>query len=601
MSHSTIITASSIAVVSDISVLQGQSVTKGQTVLTLHIMGTDLPVVASHTGRVKRVWVKVDDEVEVEQKLLEIVDESQMAVTEATEARVMSSTDKALSEFEERKALTLDEARSTQLAKRQAQGFRSARQNLAQICDVQQFMEYGQFAVAAQRQRRDYQQLKTATAADGIITGVGEINRPQGASASTQAYKTAIVINDYSVLAGTQGFFHHQKLDRILAVAQAQSLPVIMFTEGGGGRPGDTDITIVNSGLQCASFSSWAALSDVVPRIAIANGYCFAGNAALFGAADIRIATKKSWIGMAGPAMIEGGGLGKVSPKDIGPIETQASNGVVDIVADDEIHASELAKRCLGYFQGPIEYSPKEQVEKDAQQIALRDVLPDDRRFVYDIRKAIAILGDEDSFTELQRKFGGAIITGFMRMQGKPVGVLASDCKVLGGAIDVEAGEKAAEFMRLCNAFSIPLISLCDTPGFMVGPEHEQRGAVRRLSALFTSGAKLTVPLIAVAIRKCYGLGAQALLGGSTMKPQYMLSWPTGEFGGMGLEGAVKLGFSKELAAQEDPHARQQLFEKLVAKQYANGQATEVASVLEIDAVIDPANTRTAILQTLFS
>ncbi|QHJ11202.1 Methylmalonyl-CoA carboxyltransferase 12S subunit [Paraglaciecola mesophila] len=597
MSHSTIITASSIAVVSEISVLQGQSVTKGQTVLTLHIMGTDLPVVASHSGKVKHVWVKVDDEVDFEQELLEIENESHLA----TEAQVMSSTGKALNEFKERRATTLDDARGAQLAKRQAQGFRSARQNLAQLCDPQQFMEYGQFAVAAQRQRRDYQQLQSATAADGIITGVGEVNRPEGVSASTQAYKTALVINDYSVLAGTQGFFHHQKLDRILAVAQAQSLPVIMFTEGGGGRPGDTDITIVNSGLQCASFSSWAALSDVVPRIAVANGYCFAGNAALFGAADIRIATKKSWIGMAGPAMIEGGGLGKVNAKDIGPIETQASNGVVDIVADDEVHASELAKRCLGYFQGAIEYSPQDQVEKDAQQAALREVLPDDRRFVYEIRKAIAILGDEDSFTELKRQFGGAIITGFMRIHGKPVGVLASDCKVLGGAIDVEAGEKASEFMRLCNAFSIPLISLCDTPGFMVGPQHEQQGAVRRLSALFTSGAKLTVPLIAVAIRKCYGLGAQALLGGSTMKPDYMLSWPTGEFGGMGLEGAVKLGFSKELAAQEDPHARQQLFEKLVATQYANGQATEVASVLEIDAVIDPENTRKVIIQTLFS
>ena len=601
MSHSHTITASSIAVVTNISIAQGQTVTQGQPLLTLQVMGTALPVVATHSGVIKRLHVNIDDEVVTKQILLEIEDTPQMASSEI-EACAMSSTHKALLAFEARQAMTSDEARSQHIAKREALGFRSARQNVDDLCEGAHFMEYGQFAVAAQRQRRDYQELKTATAADGIITGVGEVNSQTLSLVETSAgFKTALIVNDYSVLAGTQGFFHHQKLDRILAVAQEQTLPVIMFTEGGGGRPGDTDITIVNSGLQCASFSSWAALSGIVPRISVANGYCFAGNAALFGAADIRIATKRSWIGMAGPAMIEGGGLGVVNAKEIGPIETQAKNGVVDIVADDEAHATYLAKRCLGYFQGAITYSEQEQAEKDAQQTSLRDVLPDDRRFVYDMRKAIDILADNDSFTELQRQFGGAIITGFIRLEGRPVGILASDCKVLGGAIDVEAGEKAAEFMQFCNGFSIPLLSLCDTPGFMVGPEHEQRGAVRRLAKLFTSGAKLTVPLVAVAIRKCYGLGAQALLGGSTMKPHYMLSWPSGEFGGMGLEGAVKLGFSKELAALDDPIARQALFEKLVAKQYANGQATEVASVLEIDAVIDPANTRQVILQTLFS
>lgn len=601
MSHSHTITASSIAVVTNISIAQGQTVTQGQPLLTLQVMGTALPVVATHSGVIKRLHVNIDDEVVTKEILLEIEDTPQMASSEI-EASAMSSTHKALLAFEARQAMTSDEARSQHIAKREALGFRSARQNVDDLCEGAHFMEYGQFAVAAQRQRRDYQELKTATAADGIITGVGEVNRQTLSLVETSAgFKTALIVNDYSVLAGTQGFFHHQKLDRILAVAQEQTLPVIMFTEGGGGRPGDTDISIVNSGLQCASFSSWAALSGIVPRISVANGYCFAGNAALFGAADIRIATKRSWIGMAGPAMIEGGGLGVVNAKEIGPIETQAKNGVVDIVADDEAHATYLAKRCLGYFQGAIKYLEQEQAEKDAQQTSLRDVLPDDRRFVYDMRKAIDILADNDSFTELQRQFGGAIITGFIRLEGRPVGILASDCKVLGGAIDVEAGEKAAEFMQFCNGFSIPLLSLCDTPGFMVGPEHEQRGAVRRLAKLFTSGAKLTVPLVAVAIRKCYGLGAQALLGGSTMKPHYMLSWPSGEFGGMGLEGAVKLGFSKELAALDDPIARQALFEKLVAKQYANGQATEVASVLEIDAVIDPANTRQVILQTLFS
>jgi acetyl-CoA carboxylase carboxyltransferase component len=328
----------------------------------------------------------------------------------------------------------------------------------------------------------------------------------------------------------------------------------------------------------------------------VANGYCFAGNAALFGAADITIATQSSWIGMAGPAMIEGGGLGVVKPTDIGPSDKQVKNGVIDILVENEQQAAEMAKKCLLYFQGPL---VDEQQITFADQESLNQVLPEDRRFVYDVKEIIHTLADTDSFTEIKALFGAAIITGFMHLQGHPVGVLASNCKVLGGAIDVEAGEKASQFMQLCQQFSIPVVVLCDTPGFMVGPEHEDRGAVRRLSQLFVAGSQLTVPLVAVVLRKCYGLGAQAFLGGNTSKPSYTIAWPTGEFGAMGLEGAVKLGFKKELAAEQDLTARKALYEQLLAAQYQKGQAQEVASVLEIDAVIEPANTRQTLLLAL--
>jgi acetyl-CoA carboxylase carboxyltransferase component len=498
-----------------------------------------------------------------------------------------------LDEMHNRKALTLDEKRTEQQAKRHHKGYLTARENLQNLCPTDSFMEYGQVAVAAQRQRRDYQELKSETAADGIITGVGQVN--QDVVSNNTA--TAIIVNDYSVLAGTQGYFHHLKLDRILAIAADKKYPVVMFTEGGGGRPGDTDITTINSGLQCQSFSTWSSLQGKVPRIAIANGYCFAGNAALFGAADITIATQTSWIGMAGPAMIEGGGLGKVAPTDIGPSADQAKNGVVDILVDDETQASIVAKKCLSYFQGPLLNVLK---TKHANQQKLNDVLPQDRRFVYDIKDIINILADTDSFTELRAQFGGAVITGFMHLQGQPVGVVASNCKVLGGAIDVDAGEKTSQFMLLCQQFGIPIVVLCDTPGFMVGPDHEAKGAVRRLSQLFVTGSQLTVPLVAVVLRKCYGLGAQALLGGNTSQPHYTIAWPTGEFGAMGLEGAVKLGFKKELAAIEDPSARKQLYDQLLAEQYQKGQAQEVASVLEIDAVINPVDTRQTLILALF-
>ena len=496
----------------------------------------------------------------------------------------------ALAQSRERSQSTLDKVRISQYQKRKAKGFNSARENLSLLCDPKTFREYGQFAVAAQRQRRDYESLKSSTAADGVITGVGSVN--EGVFDEKQS-SAAIIINDYSVLAGTQGYFHHLKLDRIFDVAKQKSLPIIMFTEGGGGRPGDTDVTTINSGLQCKSFSSWAGLSGVVPRIAVNNGYCFAGNAALFGGADITIATTNSSIGMAGPSMIEGGGLGKYAPQDIGPVASQARNGVVDIVAKDENHAAELAKFCLSFFQGNVK------PWQSCSQEDIFSILPDDRRYSYDVRNIINTLVDTNTFIELRAQYGGAIITGLCRFNGKAVGLLANDCKVLGGAIDVDAAEKAAEFLAMCEAFRIPVVSLCDTPGFMVGPEHEKQGAVRRLNKLFVAGARLSVPFVAVVLRKCYGLGAQAMLGGSTSKPDYTVSWPTGEFGAMGLEGAVKLGFKEELAQIKDEAEKRQHFEKLVQLAYEKGKAIEVASVLEIDAVIDPSETRDTISRFL--
>ncbi|MFT4732363.1 MAG: acetyl-CoA carboxylase carboxyltransferase component [Gammaproteobacteria bacterium] len=504
------------------------------------------------------------------------------------------NTEPASTELESRLANTQDIARSTQAAKRHAKGFNTARENISKLCSDNLFREYGQLAVAAQRQRRDYEELQTETAADGVITGISPINNEHiTLGARFTSHDTVLIVNDYSVLAGTQGYFHHLKLDRMIEIALKKRLPIIMLTEGGGGRPGDTDISTINSGLQCTTFGRWAGLIGKVPRIAVNNGYCFAGNAALFGAADITIATTSSFIGMAGPAMIEGGGLGKFSPTDIGPIDMQAKNGVVDIVAQDENHAIEIAKTCLSFFQG---HNTNWSTPEDD---ALDGILPDDRRFVYDMHKIISGIVDVDSFIEIGKQYGTAIIQGFARLEGKPIGVIASNCKMLGGAIDVDAAKKLNRFMKLCDQFAIPIVSLCDTPGFMVGPEHEKNGAVRYLSELFATGANLSVDFVAVAIRKCYGLGAQAMLSGSISSPSYMVSWPTGEFGAMGLEGAIKLGFKKELEKQTDPVMRQALFDKLLAQQYQKGRALEVATVLEIDAVIDPRDTRKILLAAL--
>lgn len=493
-------------------------------------------------------------------------------------------------ELAQRLNKTLDAYRLEQTEKQHKKGFNTARENLAKLCVLESFIEYGQLAVAAQRQRKDYSDLQSSTAADGVITGIGTVNEN---TIESDSHATALIINDYSVLAGTQGYFHHAKLDRMIDIIRQQKLPVIMLTEGGGGRPGDTDITTVISGLQCTTFSNWAGLSGLIPRITVNNGYCFAGNAALFGAGDITIATQNSSIGMAGPAMIEGGGLGKYDPTQIGPIESQAANGVVDIVARDEDHGIQIAQFCLGFFQGRAKqwYEPKKQL--------LLSVLPEDRRFTYNVFDVIKNVLDSDSFIELGAQHGKSIVTGLARLEGQAVGVIANNCKVLGGALDVSAAEKLNRFMALCNRFAIPMVSFVDTPGFMVGPEHEQQGAVRKLTELFTTGAGISVKFVAVVLRKCYGLGAQAMLGGSTKKPCYMVSWPTGEFGAMGLEGAVKLGFKTELESEDDPEKRQRLFNKLVAQQYEKGKAMEVATVLELDAVIYATDTRQTLVNAL--
>ena len=582
------------AAVVSVDVSQGQTVSEGQLIATLESMKMQTAILAPTAGIISALTVALGETVQAGQRLATLTAGAGQETLAQTPAEILDTVDvNAKSPFThiyQQHSNTLDHHRQEAVAKRHSKGYRSARENLQDLCDENSFVEYGQLAVAAQRGRKSLDALRSETAADGVITGLATINHSLFGPVASQV---AVVINDYTVLAGTQGYFHHKKIDRILEQAKRHSLPVIMYTEGGGGRPGDTDVKTQIAGLDVSSFARWAALSGQVPLIAVNNGYCFAGNAALFGCADIRIATQQSWIGMAGPAMIEGGGLGSYKPTDIGPIDVQAKNGVVSLVADNEAQATALAKQVLGYFQGD------HRQWQCAQQADLRDLMPADRRYVYDIRKIIQHLADSDSWLELSKQYGRAIATGFVRIEGKAMGLIANDCRVLGGAIDAEAAEKAARFITLCNNFSIPLLSLCDTPGFMVGPDSEEQGAATRMAQLFIAGAKLTTPLVTIFLRKGYGLGAMAMAGGSFHQPIYSAAWPMGEFGGMGLEGAVRLGFKKELAAEKDQQAKDALFSKLLAEMYQRGQASEAAAHLEIDAVIDPADTRSVVIRAL--
>ncbi len=584
------ITSPLAAAVISINVKLGDQVAKGQPLVSLESMKMQTLVTAPEDSVISAVLIAAGDTIQAGQLLFEIEAAGTSSESTEQEAEEQPATGNLLADLQTQLAYSSDAMRPDAVRRRHKKGYRSARENLTDLCDKGSFIEYGQLAVAAQRDRKDAESLKIETPGDGVITGLATIN---SAEFGVHLSQVAVIVNDYSVLAGSQGYFHHKKIDRILDQAGKANLPVVMYTEGGGGRPGDTDVKTQIAGLDVPTFARWASLSGQVPLIAVNNGYCFAGNAALFGCADIRIATKTSWIGMAGPAMIEGGGLGNFAPTEIGPIDVQTENGVVDLVADDESHATYLAQQCLGYFQGD------KHSWDCADQAELRAMMPLDRRFVYDIRSIIERLVDTDSLTELSKPYGPGIVTGFIRIEGVAMGLIANDCRVLGGALDAEAADKAARFITLCDQFSIPLLSLCDTPGFMVGPASEEQAAVRRMAKLFIAGAKIKVPLITIFLRKGYGLGAMAMAGGSFHHPRYSAAWPAGEFGAMGLEGAVRLGFKKELAAETDEAAREVLFNKLVDSMYQRGKATEAAAHLEIDAVIDPADTRAVIVRAL--
>ena len=574
----------------DVNVKNSSIVLKGQIIVTVESMKMQSSIAAPVSGSISDLNVSEGQTVEEGQLICCLTEKPTQKSKESTSKIPINNETQVMSDFKREIEKTLDKEREEEVIKRHSKGYRTARENLEDLVDADSFVEYGQLAVAAQRDRLNADELKLKSAADGVLTGLATVNSSQHGEKASQV---AVIINDYTAMAGTQGFFHHKKIDRLIEIAKKLELPVVMYTEGGGGRPGDIDIKTQIAGLDVSTFSSWAGLKEKNPLIVVNNGYCFAGNAALFGCGDIRISTKSSCIGMAGPAMIEGGGLGLHKPNDIGPSDIHFENGVIDLLAEDETQATALAKKCLSFTQGDVTDF------EFCDQSVLREIMPLNRQQSYDIKKIAHTLVDADSFLELTSGFGSTIMTAFARIEGKAIGLIASNCKSLGGALDANGAMKASRFFNICNVFKVPIVSLVDTPGFMVGPESEKQGAVNHMTGLFVAGAKLKVPLVCIFLRKGYGLGAMAMAGGSFKIPRYSVSWPTGEFGAMGIEGAVKLGFKKELESVEDGLPRDNLFADLVDKMYDRGRATEAASFLEIDAVIDPSESRFIIARVL--
>ncbi len=565
----------------------GDSVHEGDTVAIVEVMKMEHLVTSPTSGVVREVRAAVGSVVDAGAVLLSIDAHigqdspvEQRADVPATQNPVGPRPD--LAEVESRRALLMDEARVAAVDKMHRIGRRTARANLDDLLDPDSFEEYGGFMYAAQTARRSVDDLIANTPGDGIVGGLGRVN---GSLFDDDKSRCAVMSYDYTVLAGTQGFRGHQKKDRLLDIAERLSLPVIIFAEGGGGRPGDTDIPII-AGLHVMSFAWLARLSGTVPTIAVVSGRCFAGNAALAAVCDVIIATSDANLGMAGPAMIEGGGLGTFKPEQIGPMSVQSDNGVVDILVEDDAAAVAAAKTYLSYFQGPVDGWDC------ADQTALREIVPENRKRVYAVREVIAVLADSGSVMELRESFGVGIVTSLVRIEGRPVGIIANNPAHLGGAIDADGADKAARFMQLCDAHGLPIVFLCDTPGFMVGPEAEESAQVRHFGRMYVTGASLTVPFATVVLRKAVGLGAMAMAGGSFHAPVLTVSWPSGEMSGMGIEGAVRLGARRELDAIADPDERELAYQSMVASMYERSKALNAAAHDEVDDVIDPADTR---------
>ncbi|MCC7363169.1 MAG: biotin/lipoyl-binding protein [Dehalococcoidia bacterium] len=578
-----------------VRVAEGDTVAAGEPLVILDAMKMEHTVAARCAGTVERIHVSLGDTVAENSLLIAITpshdDADGNAVTDPLAGIDLDAFRPDLAEVERRRSFTLDPARTEAIEKHRKVAHRSARENIDDLVDPDSFVEYGQLALEGYGTGPDLEELLRKSPADGFVCGVGTVN---GDQFGPQA-RCAVLSYDYTVYAGTQGGINHHKHDRMFRLAEQWKLPVIFFTEGGGGRSrGPSGVKSAHSGMRTTdTFRLLGRLSGLVPLVAVSAGRNFAGSAAILGPCDVVIATRDANIGMGGPAVIEGGGLGVYRPEEIGPIDVMARNGVVDIVVKDEAEGVAVAKKYVSYFQGRTE--PGEAPD----QRRLRHLIPENRRQAYDIRTVIETIADKDSVLELRRYFGRTFVTAFIRIGGRPIGVVANNPAVLGGAIDVDGSDKAARFMQLCDAFGIPILSLCDTPGMMVGPEAEEAAQVKHCSRLFVVGCNLSVPFMMIVLRKCYGLGGLAMGAGNLETPSFVVSWPTGEFAGMNLEGQIKLAYRNELLAIADLEERTRRYEELLAAAYDRTSAITVAGLFDLDDVIDPATSRRWVERTL--
>ena len=449
-----------------------------------------------------------------------------------------------------------DQARPEAVARQRARGARTARERIDALVDPGSFREYGLLAKPAQPDLDG--------PADGIVTGLARVrDRP-----------VAIASYDYTVLAGSQGNVSNTKLARLLLIAEAHSLPVVIFSEGAGHRVQEAAMHTRGGGE--AAFPTLARLSGQVPTVCGVPGRAFAGNAIIAGLCDFVVGTRNAVIGMAGPPLVETALGERLTPEEIGAIGIHAVSGAAEAVAEDEQHLTDLISAYLSYFEGRLQ-----PMDPLVPPTAMRSIVPADPRTPYDVREVISGLCDLGELLELRAEFAPNIVTTLGRVDGWPAGFVASQPLVLAGAIDAPAADKISRFVKLCDAFGLPIVFLVDSPGFLVGPAAERSALMRHSTRVLHALTHAQVPAFTVTLRKSYGL-AHFAMGGRPLGASMVVAWPTAEYGAMGPEGAAKvLGGDGIDAEREHSTALRR-----------KGASLTMAEIFAIDDMIDPAETR---------
>ena len=599
-----------------VDVAEGDEVAAGRPLATIELLELHHVVRADRSGVVHAVSVAAGETIREGDPVVLVTDaevEEEPVVTAGEIDPDHVRSDREL--VNERRSFTHDDFRTEKIARRHAKDQRSPHENIEHLFDGT-FREYGPLVTARSWQKQQW--LRETTQADGLVMGIGNVN---GDLFDADRSRAVVVHYDYMVVAGTQGGRGHYKQDRMYELAGRFKLPLVLFAEGGGGRPGisggepETESTSSAAGadstaaavdiagrggggvpIDSYTFTKLSQLSGLVPLVGVNSGRCFAGNTVMLASCDVIIAAENSTIGLGGPAMIEGGGLGIYTPEEVGPMSFQVPNGVVDILVKDDEAVIETAKKYLSYFQGPIDHW------EAPDQGKLRHIVPENRSELYDMRDIIETIADRGSILEIREAFGTGIITAFIRVEGRPMGLIANNPHHLSGAIDSDAADKAARFLQLCDTFDLPVLSLMDCPGIMVGPEHEGSALLRHSARMFVTGANMTTPMFGVVVRKAYGIGVRAMCGGSSLEPFFTVAWPTAEFADMTIDGRVRLTYRDELEAIDDPEERQAVFERRVADFVDQARAVNSGGTnYGVDDVIDPADTRAWIAHGLRS
>jgi acetyl-CoA carboxylase carboxyltransferase component len=481
------------------------------------------------------------------------------------------------------KALAMGGAEA--IAKQHAEGKLTVRERVARLFDPGSFQEIGLLAthanISSAMKGRD-------TPADGVVTGFGKIN---GRPASLIAY-------DFTVMAGSMGRTAEVKCNRAREIALSKRMPMIWLIDSAGARIQEAiGSTFAGSGFL---FREESIMSGVVPMVAAMMGPGAAGTAYIPALADfVPMVKGTSHMALGGPPLVKAVVGEDISAEELGgsKVHTEIS-GVADLEVADDAECIDVIKEYLGYFPGSnLEQPPVASCDDPADRMdpALLSIVPDSARRAYDMKKVVAAIVDGGRLFEIKPGWAKNLITCLARLGGRPVGIVANQPLVLGGALDVDAADKAARFIMLCDAFHLPLVFLQDVPGFMVGSKVERQGIIRHGAKMLYAVSEATVPKVTVVVRKAYGAGYFVMCG-KAYEPDLIVAWPTAEISVMGPEGGTNIIFRKEIAAASDPDAerarRIEEFRKLINPYIAAGGAL-------IDDVIDPRETRPVLIRAL--